>query len=351
MNSRRVAAMAIVLGITCTSACKGSVFKAIGKGLARDSEIVAFKVAERDAFKGVAGDVAGGAERAEAKAATTTGRELPSPEVEPAVHGNLEAARLGNSSADHDLFVLGATEERREEHARALVSDGDRAASGGDIERAADAYEQALALAPSISSNSADSLARTAIVDLVRNRTDGVADVVEAVVATQRQLSPEVRQGLLLALKPHLSPAASKHITRVLDVAHEGTDGLTLAWYENRLVTLRSVRVEQKADLEHWPPDPSLYSVFIDDRLRVGHEGLIPHLLEDASAWRKHPEVRIESLGSLGELAELPERLHEPTRNVYAMLLTRELPAAGGIGFLIALNDSAPRPGHATNGR
>jgi hypothetical protein len=236
--------------------------------------------------------------------------------------------------------VVAAYDALRKHRAEQLVLQGDKVASRGNLAAAADAYEQAAELYPAIALTSTDGFARTAFTGLVRKRLDDAADALNAVIGAGDKLLPEVQRGLLHAMERHAPREVKDYVARVLNgAARTGLNAaarLKIAKYRGALTTMRDIKLGATAEAATRTIDLSECTVYVDDRLSVGYEGLLRDLMDDPEAWRRRPDIRIELFGSIGEL---PAVLHEKTNNVFARPMVKRAGATAGLAALVSLRD------------
>jgi hypothetical protein len=387
MRHRLMLTIVMIVGLACTASCKR-----IAKGLIRKGVKSAVVAAEETAVK--AGRAAHvhipeapraaplmpplgvgetGAERtsqavlrSEAEAAERTADSIPHPEVEvaaertanaeapgyfkgadgetPPFHGShdgIEPASLGaaNASTGPEHAVAAEVDRLHKEEARELIAHGDEVAGRGDLARAADRYERAAALDPAIAFGSRDGRARSAITALVRRRGEDAARALNDLLAAYGELPPELEEALFHAMRGHASPEATDFIFRVLEGGASTVNGqsrIAIAWHRGRLTTMRDVKAGVPVEGMNWRSSVSDYTVYVDDRMAVGQEGLLHDLLHDPDAWRRHPDVQIEYLGSIGEL---PSVLHQTTSGIFAQPMVKRAAIAGHV-VLVSLRDN-----------
>jgi hypothetical protein len=236
--------------------------------------------------------------------------------------------------------VVAVIEHQQNEEAKLLIRQGDEAVGRGDLEAAVSAYERATALHTSVSLGFADDIARSAIADLAKKRMADAARGLNTVLDSREPLSPVLQDGLLRTLQGRAPREVSEYVARVLKgTASTGPNqptSLHIAWHRDGLTTIRDVKVPASPELADTMLDISQYTVYVDDRLRVGHEGLLRELFEDRGGWRKHAEIRVHLLGSIGEL---PGVLHETTSNVFASRKVKRGAPLAGLAVLVSLRD------------
>jgi hypothetical protein len=221
----------------------------------------------------------------------------------------------------NDAIKAVKEEQERKRKFEDLIAQGDEAAARGEIDVAAKKYSEANATGIADHSEAPNTIARDIIRDLAEGKTSDVVADLARLSASPLDLSPLVRKGMLDAVRKRSSEAAFQHVERTLGTsAVTANQHFTLVSLDNTLVTMRDVSVDQRHASLPWGVDLSLYTVVIDDRLRIGYNGMLHHLGDNAARWRKPKNVRIELLE---EIDQLPDVLHETTTGVFARPLRR----------------------------
>lgn len=182
----------------------------------------------------------------------------------------------------------------------------DGAAKQGSVVDAANIYERGL---PG-ELPAAERLAREAIVDIAHRRPAAVAAKLERLAADGKALSPQARASLVGALRRD-SSALARRVDTVLRSGEPLNNARTS-------VVVERGRVIVTRDIEQLPrqgaPDPttdlSRGAVFVDTRLRVGQEGLLPEVGGTAARWTRQRGVKLVELRA-SEIGELPDRMVE----------------------------------------
>lgn len=223
--------------------------------------------------------------------------------------GAIERARLGKPE-------LGRT-----------LENADRAAQAGRAVDAAKVYERGLPreLSP------ADKLAREAIVDIARRRPAAVAAKLEQLAAGGKPVSPAAREALVGALERD-SPAVARRVEASLETgAPLRTADSAPTVTRGGLIMTRDVAQLPRTTAAAPPAtDLSESAVYIDSRLRVGQDGLLPDTGGTVARWTQVRNVRVVELkaSEIGALRALPERIVEKSTGL-TLDLARGLPLPG----------------------
>jgi hypothetical protein len=181
----------------------------------------------------------------------------------------------------------------------------DKLAASGHIDDAAQVYQRVGAAA----SRTADDLARQLVVDTARRRATPVLRTLQKLETKGAQLAPETRSAVESAVARIGSDTAAKQVSTALRTGKplSSVQG-QLVVERGRIIVTRDVAKLPPARPSSAPADLSRAEVYIDSRLRVGREGLVPDTGVNSAYWRSRPDVTIDALDR-SAIGALPDRL------------------------------------------
>jgi hypothetical protein len=203
--------------------------------------------------------------------------------------GVIERARLGKSA-------LGPQD----------LASADHAAQAGRVTDAAKVYEAGLpaSLSP------ANRLAREAIVDIARGRPAALSAKLDSLAADGKLLSSDAHAALEGALRRESAPVA-RRFEAAMNTGKPLNDAATKVVVERGHVSLtRDIAELPRASTPAPATDLSKGVVYVDSRLRVGQEGLLPDTGGTAARWTHQRGVKLVELRT-GKIGELPDRFVE----------------------------------------
>lgn len=186
------------------------------------------------------------------------------------------------------------------------VAAADKAAKQGHVVDAARVYEAGLP--PHIPG--ADKLAREVIIDIAHARPVAVRAKLEQLAGVGKELSRDARDALVGALGRE-SPPVARHVEMALQAGKPLNGADTAIVVERGHIRLtRDIARLPRASKPASTTDLSDDVVYIDDRLRVGQEGLLPDTGGPAARWTHQRGVKLVELKA-SEIGELPDRFVE----------------------------------------
>jgi hypothetical protein len=186
------------------------------------------------------------------------------------------------------------------------IENADKAARQGLAADAAKVYERGLPreMAP------ADKLAREAIEDIARRRPAALQAKLERLAADGKQLSPDAHEALGGALRRESAPVARQFEAALKDGKSLNEAGISVVAERGHVLLTRDIAELPRASTP--PPTTNLSKgvVYIDGRLRVGHEGLLPDTGGTAARWTHQRGIKLVELKA-DKIGALPDRFVE----------------------------------------
>jgi hypothetical protein len=182
----------------------------------------------------------------------------------------------------------------------------DKLAAQGDIVTAARSYQARGATSPTTASD----LARDVVVKAAQRNPTAVLKRVQQLEGQGAQLLPASRQSVFNAVSDVGSPSVAAHVQTALDQGLPLTNKYGAITVERgQLIVTRDIEGLSATRLStKTPTNLSNCEVYLDDRLRVGQEGLIPDTGGPAARWQQRPNVRVEEMKA-SEIGALPDRI------------------------------------------
>ncbi|HEX3758098.1 MAG TPA: hypothetical protein VHW23_05310 [Kofleriaceae bacterium] len=272
-----------------------------------EGEAVTFRNAALAPTRTAAGDVSLGTPRVTYVQGASRGGVVIRAGEGAAEIGELEAQPVANRIAIR--WEAGPIERARlgkpELGARTLDA-ADRAARSGRAVDAARVYERGLPrdLTP------ADRLAREAIEDIAHRRPAALRAKLGQLAAGGKPVSPAARDALLGALRED-SAAVARQVEVSLETgAPLGTADTSLTVTRGRMIVTRDVALLPRTSTPAPATDLSKNVVYVDSRLRVGQDGLLPDTGGSVARWARVRNVKVVELKA-SEIGALPDRIVE----------------------------------------
>jgi hypothetical protein len=182
----------------------------------------------------------------------------------------------------------------------------DRLAAKGDLVTAATSYQERIATPLT----TADELARVTVIKAVQRNPTAVLKTVQQLEGRGAQLLPDTREALYKATSEVGSPSVAAHVQTALDQGLPLANKYgTLTVERGRLIVVRDIESLPVTKLSTTTPtNLSECEVYLDTRLRVGQEGLIPDTGGPAARWQQMRNVRVEEMNA-DAIGDLPDRI------------------------------------------
>jgi hypothetical protein len=191
----------------------------------------------------------------------------------------------------------GVVEQERHVPSSAAKSFGeaDDLARAGDIQGAAEAFEAA---APEVVPGSTLARARDLVVQSAHRRPRPVLNELTRLVDSGAELSSGVQEMLVRATAGVGTPSAGLHVKNALAkrLPLNGPGGRLMVDRGTIVLTRDVAQLETKATKIPPATDLAERAIYMDHRLRVGQEGVLPDLGGPAARWQHRPNVRISEL-------------------------------------------------------
>jgi hypothetical protein len=182
----------------------------------------------------------------------------------------------------------------------------DRLAADGDIVTAAMSYQANVAGPPT----TANELARDIVVKAAQRRPTAVLNAVQALASQGQQLLPDPRKALFNAVSEVGSSRVAEHLKTALDhgLPLANKHGAISVECGHLLVTRDIERLPVTKMSTAHPTDLSTSEVYLDTRLRVGQDGLVPDTGGPVARWQQRRNVRVEEMKG-NAIGVLPDRI------------------------------------------
>lgn len=192
---------------------------------------------------------------------------------------------------------------------RDLVA-ADKLAAEGNLVTAA-AHYQANATTPR---TSAIGLARVTVVNAAQRNPAAVLKAVRELEGKGTQLLPETRNAMLKAVSEVGSPRVAAHVETALDRGLPLTNKYgAISVERGRIIVTRDIESLPVTKLSKTTPtNLADCEVYLDTRLRVGREGLVPEIGGPAARWQQMRNVRVEEMKG-NQIGALPDRINTGT--------------------------------------
>jgi len=231
----------------------------------------------------------------------------------------------------------------------------DRLAADGDLITSARSYEQNIASTRTTASElTAIDRARAVVVKAAKHHPAGVLKTMQQLEGQGAKLDPVARKGLFNAVSEVGSPGAAKHVQYALehDLPLTNQYGKVLI-QDGHIIVARDIESLPVTRLSaETPTNLSDCEVYLDTRLRVGQEGLVPEVSGSAARWQQLRNVRVETMNA-NEIGALPDRIVTGTvtkttfDRVHAAPNTIKLMASPRVVFLRRCNRDGKTVGGA----
>lgn len=210
------------------------------------------------------------------------------------------------------------------------LKQADVVAQSGHLAEAARAYEPLVA-----TSRAPIDVARRGVVDAAAARPRALLQDLHQLEAQRGSVPAPVRKLLGDAVRQWESQAVARRVEAMIERGEPLSDAHEVVGVvDGKVVVTRHVtKAEMRGIRRAAPTKLSDGEVYIDDRIRVAHEGLLPDTGGSASRWRQVPNVRIEELNA-SKIGALPDRLALPDGQVFEHAIPTPRQAQAG----------APRP-------
>lgn len=292
---------------------------------ALDRQTVTFRNAELAPTRTAAGEVPIGTPRVTYGQGAGRGSVAIRAEGRAAI-GELDAESTANRVAMR--WEKGPIERARlgePELAPRTLESADQAARSGRVVDAAKVYERGLPRELS----QADKLARDAIKDIAHRRPVALRAKLDQIAATGKQLSPEARDALVGSLRGE-SEALAHRVEGALATGKPLSAGDTAVAVERgRVIVTRDLELLPRTSTP--PPATRLSNsvVYVDSRLRIGQDGLLPDTGGTVARWTAQRGVKVVELKA-GQIGELPDRFIEKATG----MVVERAPGASGLRLL-----------------
>ena len=182
----------------------------------------------------------------------------------------------------------------------------DRLAADGDIVTAATIYETNVTSQPT----SANDLAREIVVKTAQHRPIAVLNILHKLEGQGPQLLSDIRKALFNAVSQAGSSRVAEHVKTALDQGLPLTNkhGAISVERGYLIITRNIERLPVTRLSTAHPTDLSAGEVYLDTRLRVGQDRLIPDTGGPAARWQQRKNVRVEEMKA-NAIGVLPDRI------------------------------------------
>jgi hypothetical protein len=218
--------------------------------------------------------------------------------------GTVERARLGKPARNGNTLET-----------------ADQLAARGDAVDAARIYERGLpADLPD-----PDREARDVVVDLAHRRSAAVVAKLDRLAAAGKQLSPDAREALIGSVRRESVAVAQRFEQALASGEHLRTAHFAVGTERGRVVSMREIEVLSRAPVPVDPPAGG--TLYIDTRLRMAQEGVLPDTGDQVARWTHVRGVKVSQLKA-DEIGALPDELIETSTHMTAIRAPSAEPAS-----------------------
>lgn len=146
--------------------------------------------------------------------------------------------------------------------------------------------------------------------DIAHRRSSAVAAKLERLTAEGKQLSPQAREALVNSVRRE-SESAARQLEEALNLHKPLSEpGVSLVSERGRIILTRDVELLPRVSMPKPTTNVSRSVVYVDTRLRVAQEGLLPDTGGAVSRWANVRGVRVVELKT-DSIGALPDRFVE----------------------------------------
>lgn len=186
------------------------------------------------------------------------------------------------------------------------LKNADQAAQRGHVTDAAKVYEHGLPREMS----PADKLARNAIEDFAHRRPAALRAKLEQLTASSKPLSLEAREALVGSLRGESEAVAQRFESALASGKPLSAGDTAVAVERGHVILTRDIELLPRASTPAPAMDLSKSVVYVDSRMRIGQEGLLPDTGGQAARWTNVRGVKVVELKA-NEIGALPDRFVE----------------------------------------